>query len=114
MGLLKLAIGDTAMILLLHVVLLVLVLYAIYGSQKMKRDMASVKRGEKSWNHFYLAYGILSVIVTQIISLSECGKGYKVFITTVDLGALLYLAFFNGWFRNKVIGFIAASQTMEE
>ena len=35
------------------------------------------KRGDKRWNHFYLAYGILSVVVTQIISISEFGKGYK-------------------------------------
>jgi hypothetical protein len=114
MKLFQLVIGDTAMILLLHLGLLILVLCAILGSQRMKGDMASVKRGEKSWDHFYLAYGILSVIVTQIISLSECGKGYKVFITFVDLGTLLYLAFFNSWFRNKIIGFIVASQTKEE
>lgn len=80
----------------------------------MERDSGSVARGEKSWNYFYLAYGILSLFVTQIISLSECGKGYKVFITLVDLGTLLYLAFFNSWFRNKIIGLIAVSQTKKE
>lgn len=80
----------------------------------MKHDMPSVKRGDKSWNHFYLAYGILSVIVTQIISISEFGKGYKVLITVVDLALLLYLTFFNSWFRNKTIGFIIVSQSKEE
>lgn len=108
------AINDMVMVFGLHFGLLILVLYSILGSHRMKRDMASVKRGEKSWNYFYLAYGILSVIITQIISLSDFGKGCKVFIVFVDLGTLLYLTFFNSWFRNKIIGFIVKSQTKEE
>ncbi|MCD6295511.1 MAG: hypothetical protein J7M20_11490 [Deltaproteobacteria bacterium] len=114
MKILQMAISDIVMVFGLHFGLLVLVLYSILGSHRMKRDMASVKRGEKSWNYFYLAYGILSVIIIQIISLSDFGKGCKVFIVFVDLGTLLYLAFFNSWFRNKIIGFIVKSQTKEE
>ena len=70
------AISDMVMVFGLHFGLLVLVLYSILGSHRMKRVMASVKRGEKSWNYFYLAYGILSVIIIQIISLCALGKGY--------------------------------------
>jgi hypothetical protein len=102
------------MTLSLHLGLLIIVLSAILGSYRMKRDDASVKRGEKSWNYFYLAYGVLSVIFIQVISLSESGKGYKVYIALVDLGTLLYLGFFNGWFRNKIIDFVVKSQTKEE
>ena len=61
--------GDSIVFVALHVGLIVLVLYAIWGERKMKDDIASVKRGEKSWNYFYLAYGILSVVVTEMISL---------------------------------------------
>ena len=106
--------SDSVVFIALHVGLVALVIYSVWGEWKMKRDIASVKRGGKSWNHFYLAYGILSVVVTQIISISEFGKGYKVMITVIDLATLLYLAFFNSWFRNKTIGFINASQTKEE
>lgn len=114
MKILQIAISDMMMIFSLHLVLLILVLYSILGSHRMKRDMATVKRGEKSWSYFYLAYGILSVIVIEIISVSDFAKGYKIFIVFVDLGALLYLTFFNSWFRNKIIGFIVKSQTKEE
>jgi len=107
-------ISDIVVILFLHLGLLITVLSAILGSDRMKRDGAVVKRSEKSWNYFYLAYGVLSVIATQVISLSEYGKGYKVYIALVDLGALLYLGFFNDWFRNKVIYFVVKSQTKEE
>jgi len=106
--------SDSVIFVILHIGLLFLVIYAFIGERKMKRDIVSVKGSEKRWNHFYLAYGILSVVVTQIISISEFGKGYKVLITVIDLGVLLYLAFFNSWFRNKTIGFIVASQTKEE
>jgi hypothetical protein len=107
-------ISDMFMILLLHLGLLVIVLYSIFGSYRMKNDLGRVKRGEKSWNYFYLAYGVLSVIVIQVIGLSEFGKGYKVFMALVDVGTLLYLGFFNSWFRNKIIGFVVKSQTKEE
>jgi len=111
---LQMAISDMVMMFGLHLGLLILVLCSILGSHRMKRDMAAVKRGAKGWNYFYLAYGILSVIVVQIISVSDFAKGCKVFIVFVDLGTLLYLAFFNSWFRNKIIGFIVKSQTKEE
>jgi hypothetical protein len=111
---LKCIFSDSIVFVTLHIGLLALVVYAIWGERKMKYNMARVKRGDKSWNHFYLAYGILSVVVTQIISISEFGKGYKVVITVMDLAILLYLAFFNSWFRNKTIGLIMASQTKEE
>lgn len=114
MAILKYVLGDSVVFIALHAGLLVLLLYAIRGERKMKRDMASVRRGEKSWNYFPLAYGILSVVVTQIISISEFGKGYKILITVVDLAILLNLAFFNSWFRNKIIGYIVASQTKDE
>lgn len=114
MELFQLAISDSVMMFLLHSGLLILVVYAVFGSYRMKQDTASVKRGEKGWNYLYLAYGVLSVIVIQIISLSDFGKGYKVAIALVDLCTLLYLTFFDSWFRNKIIGFIVKSQNKEE
>ncbi|MFQ5465590.1 MAG: hypothetical protein ACE5EI_06655 [Thermodesulfobacteriota bacterium] len=109
--------GDSVILVALHVGLLILLVYAVRDERKRKRDTGSklsVVRGEKSWNYLYLAYGISSVVVIQIISVSESGKGYKVFITVLDMGVLFYLTFFNGWFRNKTIGFITKSQTKEE
>ena len=106
--------GDSFVFIFLHIVLILTLAYSIFGEKRMKQDMASVKRSDKSWNYFYLAYGILSIVITQIISISECGKGYKVLITVIDLGILMYLSFFNNWFRNKTIGFIVASKMKEE
>jgi dipeptide/tripeptide permease len=114
MDFLKYICEDSVVFVILHIGLLASFFYAVLAERKMNHDMPKVKRGTESWNHFYLAYGILSVIVTQIISISEFGKGYKVSITVIDLAILLYLAFFNNWFRNKTIGIIVASQSREE
>ena len=75
---------------------------------------ASVKRGGESWNHFHLAYALLVVVFVAAISTTEALKGYKTLVTIIDLALLLYLCFFNGWCRNKIIGVISASQQMEE
>lgn len=107
-------ISDTFMLIFLHLILLIIVLSAVQGSCRMKGDGASIKRGEKSWRYFYLFYSVLSVIMMQIISFSEIGKGYKIYIAVVDLLTLIYLAFFNGWFRNKIIGFVVKLLTKEE
>jgi len=106
--------SDSVIFVTLQIGLIVLVIYALLGERKMKHGPESVKRGEKSWGYFYITYGMLSVVVTQIISISEFGKGYKVLITVLDLGGLVYLAFFNSWSRNKIIQFIVALQNKEE
>lgn len=76
---------------------------------------ATVKRGQESWNLlFNLAFGLASVILIFIIDSTEAMVGYKTLISIVNLAMLLYLALFNGWFRNKIIGIISKSQQMEE
>lgn len=114
MGWVQYIFHDSVVFVALHIGLIALVVYAIWGERKMKSDIASVKRASKSWDYFNLAYGMLSVVVIQIISISEFGKGCKVLISIFDLGLLFYLAFFNSWFRNKTIGVISASQIKEE
>lgn len=73
-----------------------------------------VTRGEESWKMFYLGFGIVSVVLMQVINSSEALKGFKTIISIVNLAMLVYLAFFNGWFRNKTLGIITKSQQKEE
>lgn len=75
---------------------------------------ATVKRGPESWNKFNLAYGILSVLVVQVVSASSAYEEHKVFFSLLDLGLLLYLCFYNGWFRNQLMKFVISSQEMQE
>lgn len=69
-----------------------------------KRSGRAVKRGEKGNTVFYIFYGIISVILLQIVSITKEAEGYKVFFIILDLLLVLYLCFFNSWSRNKIIG----------
>jgi len=115
---LKLLISDKVIFPAFEGLFFSLFLYAVAKEigwfKKKTRVVPIVKRGEKSWNYFYLAFGIISIILMQVINSSEALKGYKTFISLTNLLMLLYLAFFNSWFRNKIIGIINKSKTKEE
>lgn len=106
--------SDQVIFPLFEILLFIIFLYASAKEYRWFTKEASiygaVKRGEKSWNHFYLAYGVASVVLLQVINSSEALKGYKIIISLINLFILFYLAFFNSWFRNKIIGVIIKSQ----
>ncbi|HAF21428.1 MAG TPA: hypothetical protein DCK93_00715 [Blastocatellia bacterium] len=85
----------------------------IFGPPGLEATL-SVKRGEESWNAFILAYGIASVVFTEVIGSTSAFPNHKTILMVSNLGALLYLSFFNGWFRNRVLGLILKAKTFEE
>ena len=114
--------SDCLFLLLIQVALVLLVIYAIFrqwvARRREARGMngvdATVIRGEIGWSHLNLAHGIASILLIQVISVSESFKGHKVALSIADLGILIYLFFYNGWFRNKVMGYIIKSKQFEE
>ena len=99
-----------------------LVATALYGLRMdkgwfMRRgplDGSSAKRGETSWGYLNLAFGIISVNVLQIVVSSDALGNCRAVLAFIDLVALIYLFYFNGWSRNKVIGVIMRSLSLEE
>lgn len=86
-----------------------------YGRLRQKGSVTlSVKRGKESWNYFHLMYALLVVVIVEVNNTAEALKGCKTIITLLDLAALFYLCFFNGWFRNRTLGLIRASLNKEE
>jgi len=85
----------------------------ILGSPGIEVGM-SVKRGDESWSYFLFAYGVASVIITQVISSTSAFRNHKTIFVLSNLSALLYLCFFNGWFRNRILGLILKARTLEE
>ncbi|HAV77049.1 MAG TPA: hypothetical protein DCX53_06830 [Anaerolineae bacterium] len=110
--------NDKVMFSVLQIMFVVLLFFGLIkeaGWFRRKSNLAiSVKRGEKSWNYFHLFYGFMLLIIIEIISFTDAFTGYKTFIGLVDIAILTYLSFFNGWFRNKIMGFIVASQRKDE
>jgi len=63
-----------------------------------------VRRGDQSRTKIHLAYGFVSVMMLQVINSTQAWKSHKTIISIVDLTLLLYLSYWNTWYRNKVIG----------
>lgn len=74
----------------------------------------TVIRGDESWSQLALSYGVASVVTLQIINVSAAFDGYKVIISLFDLAVLLYLCFFNSWFRNWILLRVHKSKSKEE
>ncbi len=72
-----------------------------------REAFARVKRGEISWGYLSLAYGIVSVVLLQVINVAEVLEGHKTIMSLVHLVMLAYLTFFNSWSRNAIIGIIS-------
>jgi len=106
--------GDRVIFPLFEFLFFGVFLYAVARERgwftKRGRLARRAKRGEKSWGYFNLAYGIASVVLLQIINVADALEGYKTVISLVDLVILTYLAFFNSWSRNAIIGIISRSQ----
>ena len=110
--------GDTVLLWTFLAVLLLLAAYAELrdrGWRNMPTNAhATVVRGETSWNVLVFGFGIIAVNVLQIINSADDSVKFKVLMSTINLVVLIRLFFFNGWFRNKAIGFVAKAQGLEE
>jgi len=117
-SILKCVVSDKIIFPIFELFFLLFFVYAIARDKKLigrkKGAVLSVKRGELSWNNIFISYGLASVVIIQIISSSESLKNYKVIISLMNLVFLMYLVFFNGWLRNKIIGIVSKSKNMWE
>ena len=71
-----------------------------------------LKRGEKSWAYFPLAYNILLTIFTSIISVIPDFRYSWIIKITLVLFCFYFfykLCFNNDWFRNKIVGIFSKS-----
>lgn len=66
-----------------------------------------VKRGALSRKYFYeFVIIFISLISAQLISLMEWGKNYKFSIYLVNVLVIVYLGFYNHWFKNELMAIL--------
>ena len=110
--------GDATLLWIFQALLVAVVCWAEIREHgwftKQTGAYASVQRGPTSWSYLDFAFGIIAVNVLQIINSADDTVKFKVLMSTLDLGVMIRLFFFNGWSRNKIIGFISQSQNMRE
>jgi hypothetical protein len=75
---------------------------------------SSATRGETSWKLLEFAYAIVSVNVIQIIVSCNAFPGWDATLAFFDLVAMVYLFFFNGWFRNWTLKVVGMAKSFEE
>ena len=83
-------------------------LVAMVKNRLWKPAGVITRAGEKSRNTFMLFHGLSLILLFQIISTTNLGIAWnwKPWLSLLNFVAIGYLAFFNGWFRNKWIGLI--------
>ena len=79
------------------------VLYDISAKLRQGGTGAQVQRGEVSWTVLFTFWG-LSIILIEIIILSNLIPNHKVILGLINVGILIYLNLFSAYFKNKIIG----------
>jgi hypothetical protein len=82
----------------------------LYAFFKGRHTGQYAKRGDFSRNAFHVTYGLVSVIVLQVVNSAEALEGYKTILSIADTAVLAYLCYLNGWSRNKIIEWVVAWQ----
>ena len=108
----NLLLSDQTTLPALEILVLITLFYA--WIQEKRRPGIVVIRGKESWGYFWIAYGIISVILTQIVLASGAFTQHKIVLVAFNLSSALYLCFFNGWSRNKIIGAVNKSKNKKE
>jgi hypothetical protein len=95
-----------------------LIIYAFFNDKwrlKKNRNLKiKVKRGEASLKYFKIAFTIALPILLLIINYADIPYIYKTTIGIANIFLLIYLIFFNGWIRNKIVGWANKYRNMTE
>jgi len=101
--------GDLVAVIIQELILFGLVILAIVRTIAIKIKsrrsnlQATVNRGPQSMSSIHAWFGITSVLFTLAIDVADALAGYKALVVLINYSLLLYLFFFNSWFRNQVL-----------
>jgi hypothetical protein len=111
--------ADQVAVGVFQILLLFVLLYAIRRDKgwfmpPSALEGSKIQRGKESWEILIFAYTIVTVNVLQIIGSSNAFPNCKALLGFIDLVAMLYLFFFNGWFRNWTLKVVGKAKSLEE
>ena len=101
--------GDLIALVIQEAILCILVAIAIVqtiASQIRSRRSnlsAVVNRGPQSMGSIHTWFIITSVLFTLTIEVADALVGFKALLVLINYGLLVYLFFFNSWFRNRLL-----------
>jgi hypothetical protein len=74
----------------------------------------ALTRGDESWKCFVFVYTTTALIFLELINTTKAVDDYKTIITIANMAMLLYLCFYNSWFRNQIVGIVMKSKDKVE
>lgn len=75
----------------------------------------ALKRGEHSLKKIQNFFNLSSLfVIYSVIEVSSAYENYKVALLIFNYVVWLYLVYFNGWFRNKIIGYTHLFEELDE
>jgi hypothetical protein len=107
-------------LIVVEVALVAVLLWAtVWRSRIRRRERAdgldiAVTRRPGSWTYLTIAFFVLFGFVGLIISIEDLPGRTKGILITVNTPVLLYLCFFNDWFRDKIVRNVNRSMKMKE
>jgi hypothetical protein len=108
--------SDRSAFILAEGTLVFFAIRALYVEKHRGNPEVRIIRGPEGWACLPIGFAVLSTIWIQLIAVVSVNEinGYRGFLTLVNIFLLAYLCFLNGWFRNKIVGFITHSQSLVE
>lgn len=97
--------SDNIIFPLFECLLMLIFLFGLLQDHLNRHSGRVVTRGEKSQRIIIgVASAIIAVVSNQIVANTDVWKNYRVILMLLNLFITSYLCFFNGWFRNKIMG----------
>ena len=96
---------DLLCLAVVHVFLLFMDVVAVIKDVHWKRP-GELRRGPLAWGRFFLTHGLLLLLLFQLIGTTDLPSdwNWRPLHSVFDVLLVSYLALFNGWFRNWIMG----------
>ena len=105
---------DLVTLVALHALVYAFLVFAIAKDIKWQRPGA-IKRSNESWGKFYLVHGLVLLFLFQVVGTTRPPAwNYLPLLSVADFLAIGYLALFNGWFRNRLVGLFSKMESRPE
>lgn len=111
--------SDAVLFFVLEGVIAALVFYAfaknlfLMWREKRIGVFPQTTRGSTAMKIFYGAYEAATAILVVIPLTVEAAEGYRIAFAMLNFLAIAYLCFFNPWFRNAMLGWVALVSKIE-
>ena len=115
-----LATSDKVVFPIMEGIFLLFVLFAIFKDLRRRWQQRpggvslGITRGQPALRGFYFVYLSIAFVMVLVPLNVNILKEHRTFFTLANISMLVDLLFFTGWFRNKMVGWWAKVEKVEQ